>query len=126
VRGFFLQADIHRSVADQVAMPSGAAKCLKEHVLLSLPCRGRRLGPQTSQRISCALQLACGEMNGKERQDEVKAVMVAPQQDEVIAVAQRREFGLARYGHRNLLSGCQAVRRARITGTLLQLNCNKN
>jgi hypothetical protein len=64
-------------------------------------------------------------MNGEERQDEVKAVMVAPQQDEVIAVAQRREFGLARYGHRNLLSGCGAVR-ARIAGTLLQLNCNKN
>jgi hypothetical protein len=87
VRSFFQQTNIHGSVANQVTMPAETPESLKEHVLIAASTFGRRRGPEALQRDSCALQFASGEVNGKERQHQVKAVGVAPQQDEVVVVS---------------------------------------
>jgi hypothetical protein len=99
VRGFFLQADVHGPVADQVAVATGAAKRLEENVLLATRPSARVRGPKILQSILGGSQLCRSQVNGKKWQHEMKAVGVAARQDEVVAVAQGRKIEFARFSH---------------------------
>jgi hypothetical protein len=74
---FFLQTDIHGAVANQVTVAAGAAKCLKQNVLLSARTHARPPCPKTSQCTQRCPQLARCEVDRKKWQDQVKAVGIA-------------------------------------------------
>jgi hypothetical protein len=99
IRGLFQEANIHGSVAHQVAMTARASESLKQDVLIARPSGSRRRRPQALQRDAGAPQFASGKMDGKKWQDQVKAVGVAAQQDEVVVVTQGRESGLTAFAH---------------------------
>jgi hypothetical protein len=60
-RGFFLQTNVHGSVTNQVTVATGAAKRLKQYVLLAILFRDGASGPKPLQRILRGFQLAGGD-----------------------------------------------------------------
>src|ERR1700730_10405582 len=63
-------------------------------------------------------------MNGKERQDEVKAIRVAAQKDEIVVVAQGRKWALARGAHGRSPFRVLSIR-VKASSRWLQAACNK-
>jgi hypothetical protein len=109
-------------------MTAGAPEGLKENVLIARRPFRRRPRPEIFQRDSCALKFASGQVDGKKWQHQVKTVGVAPQQDEIVVIPQRREPRLTAFAHvpnsvrgSTLASGCSAD----AGRFLLQLHCNK-
>jgi len=99
VRGFFQEANVHSSVANQVAVAARAPERLKQNTLIAAGSHSRRRRPQTFQRGSRAFEFAGREVDGEKWQNQVKTVRVAGQQNEVVIVAQRRESGLTAFWH---------------------------
>src|ERR1700723_2071253 len=89
-RRLFLQTNIQRSVAHQMAMPTGASERLEQHVprRLGLSFRlSRALGPQTSQLLDRSFQLVASQVNRQERKNQMEAVRITPKQNKIVIVA---------------------------------------
>jgi hypothetical protein len=126
-RGLLFQTNVQRPVTNQVAMPSGTSKRLKQNILRSL---GRHslhflsgaFRPQPSQRIDRRLQLSACQMNRQKRQHQMKTVRIAAKQNEIVIVAERRKPRLARVWQVPSPSKGNALR----TSELLQTACNND
>jgi hypothetical protein len=101
-RRFFLQANIQRSVANQVAMSAWASKRLKQRTLWNFRFGfrfSRTLGPKASERLDRGLQFIAGQVNRQKRKHQVETVRIAAKQNEIVIVAEGREPRFARVWH---------------------------
>jgi len=110
-RSFLFQTDIQSAVAHQVTVSAGATKRLEQDISLGLRFFRRLRLPQTLESVEGGFQFGRRQVNRQKRQDQMKAVCVAPQKNEVVFVAEGSELWFTRVGHLpSPLSKCAAKR----------------